>query len=73
MRTALLTFGLALVLTVAFAVVVAPPGGFGYALGRGVVPLVLGGVGLLWRRRPVLGYWLVFVAAFLLMAVGAQA
>jgi len=46
-------------------------GFIGFSLGSAILPLVVGLVGLVWRRRPGLGYCLVAVLTFLTFEVAA--
>ena len=72
-RKYLLTFGIAVVLIVGLAVFAGNPEAIGYLIGRGVIPTALGAIGFFWRRRPVLGYWMIFALVVGLMAVGGRA
>ncbi len=49
------------------------PGFLGYTLGAVAVPMAIGCLGLLWRKRPGLGFSLVAFGAYVFAELGALA
>lgn len=66
----LLTFGITITATIVIVLSVGNPQTIPYRLTYNILPAIVAGLGLFWRRRPVLGYWLLFAALILFRTVG---